>query len=207
LRSDFIQNLRAQDQKDTRQLTGRRDAEHTFARVYVFPGLAIACEILGAVNPGPNPEFMRRAIALASENVRSGNGGPFGAVIVRQGVIVGEGTNRVTEKNDPTAHAEVTAIRAACQQLDTYVLRGCEIYTSCEPCPMCLSAIYWAHLDRIWYGNTSADAARVEFDDAKLYREIALPPPQRATPSACLLHDEAWESFHLWLETPNKIRY
>lgn len=172
-----------------------------------FLGLAIACEILSRVSPGPNPEFMRRAIALASENVRSGNGGPFGAVIVRQGVIVGEGTNRVTEKNDPTAHAEVTAIRAACRQLDTYVLRGCEIYTSCEPCPMCLSAIYWAHLDRIWYGNTSADAARVDFDDAKLYREISLPAGQRATPSACLLHDEAWESFQLWLGTPNKIRY
>jgi len=154
-----------------------------------------------------NPEFMRRAIFLASENVRSGNGGPFGAVIVRDGVIVGEGTNRVTEKNDPTAHAEVTAIRAACHQLGTYVLRGCEIYTSCEPCPMCLSAIYWAHLDRIWYGNSSADAARAEFDDARLYREVALPSAQRAIPSECLLHDEAWESFQLWIESPNKILY
>ena len=154
-----------------------------------------------------NPEFMRRAIFLASENVRSGNGGPFGAVIVRDGVIVGEGTNRVTEKNDPTAHAEVTAIRAAGQQLGTYVLRGCEIYTSCEPCPMCLSAIYWAHLDRIWYGNSSADAARAEFDDARLYREVALPSAQRAIPSECLLHDEAWESFQLWIESPNKILY
>lgn len=150
---------------------------------------------------------MRRAIALASENVRSGHGGPFGAVIVRDGLIVGEGTNRVTEMNDPTAHAEVTAIRAACQHLGTYVLRGCEIYTSCEPCPMCLSAIYWAHLDRIWYGNTSADAARVEFDDAKLYREVASPAAQRAIPSASLLHEEAWESFQLWIASPNKIRY
>lgn len=155
----------------------------------------------------PSPDFMRRAIMLASENVRSGNGGPFGAVIVREGVIVGEGTNRVTEINDPTAHAEVTAIRAACRQLGTYILRGCEIYTSCEPCPMCLSAIYWAHLDHIWYGNTSADAARADFDDAKLYREVALPAPQRAVPSACLLHDEAWESFQLWIDSPNKILY
>lgn len=155
----------------------------------------------------PNPEFMRRAIALASENVRSGNGGPFGAVIVRDGIIVGEGTNRVTEQNDPTAHAEVTAIRAACAQLGTYILRGCEIYSSCEPCPMCLAAIYWAHLDRIWYGNTSADAARVDFDDAKLYRELSLPAAQRAIPGTMLLHGEAWESFKLWVATPNKIVY
>lgn len=167
----------------------------------------LLCNTEFHMSPAPNADFMRRAIALASENVGSGNGGPFGAVIVRDGVIVGEGTNRVTEQNDPTAHAEITAIRAACAQLDTYVLRGCEIYSSCEPCPMCLAAIYWAHLDRIWYGNTSADAARVDFDDAKLYRELSLPAAQRAIASGMLLPDEAWESFRLWIATPNKIVY
>lgn len=155
----------------------------------------------------PNPEFMRRAIALATENMRSGLGGPFGAVIVRDGTIIGEGANRVTEENDPTAHAEVCAIRAACRKLSAFTLRECEIYTSCEPCPMCLAAIYWAHLDRIWYGNTSADATRAAFDDAFLYREVALPAAQRAIPSAMLLHDEAWESFQLWIESPSKIPY
>lgn len=154
-----------------------------------------------------NPEFMRRAIALASENVRSGAGGPFAAVIVRAGAIVAEGVNCVTLTNDPTAHGEVTAIRAACRALNTFSLEGCEIYTSCEPCPMCLAAIYWAHLDRIWFGNTSADAARVAFDDASLYREIALPAAARAIPSAMLLHEQAWESFQLWLESPVKTPY
>ncbi|HEY6447517.1 MAG TPA: nucleoside deaminase [Acidobacteriaceae bacterium] len=150
---------------------------------------------------------MRRAIALASGNVRSGRGGPFGAVVVKNGAIVGEGVNRVTAENDPTAHAEVSAIRAACQALGVFSLQGCAIYTSCEPCPMCLAAIYWAHIHRIWFGNTSADAARAEFDDAVLYREVALPASQRSIPSATLLHDEAWESFQLWLDSPNRIPY
>ncbi|MGC2636003.1 MAG: nucleoside deaminase [Acidobacteriaceae bacterium] len=150
---------------------------------------------------------MRRAIALASENVRTGNGGPFGAVIVRNGAIVGEGVNRVTAENDATAHAEVCAIRAACRALGVFSLQGCEIYTSCEPCPMCLAAIYWAHIDRIWFGNTSADAARAAFDDAALYREVALPASQRSVSSAMLLHDEAWDSFQLWLDSPNRIPY
>jgi tRNA(Arg) A34 adenosine deaminase TadA len=154
-----------------------------------------------------NPDFMRRAIALASENVRTNSGGPFGAVIVRNGIVVGEGVNRVTAENDATAHAEVCAIRAACQALGVFSLQGCEIYTSCEPCPMCLAAIYWAHIRRIWFGNTSADAARAAFDDAVLYREVALPASQRSVPSAALLHDEAWESFHLWLDSPNRIPY
>ena len=127
--------------------------------------------------------------------------------MVRAGDIVGEGANRVTQENDPTAHAEVRAIRAACRELNTFALRGCEIYTSCEPCPMCLAAIYWARIDRIWYGNTSADAARAAFDDAFLYREVALPASQRTIPSATLLHDEAWESFQLWQESSNKILY
>jgi guanine deaminase len=158
--------------------------------------------------PGtPDPAFMRRAIALASENVRTGQGGPFGAVIVRAGVLVSEAANRVTQENDPTAHAEVCAIRAACQALTTFSLEGCEIYTSCEPCPMCLAAIYWARMDRIWYGNTSADAARAAFDDAFLYRELALPAQQRTIPSAPLLREPAWESFQLWLDTSNKIPY
>ncbi|HTV83163.1 MAG TPA: nucleoside deaminase [Acidobacteriaceae bacterium] len=159
------------------------------------------------MNPAPNPELMRRAIALATENVRTGQGGPFGAVIVRDGAVVGEAANRVTRKNDPTAHAEVGAIRAACRALATFSLKGCEIYTSCEPCPMCLAALYWAHIDRIWFANTAADAARAAFDDATLYRQIASPAPQRTIPSAMLLHDEAWESFQLWLDTPDKILY
>lgn len=150
---------------------------------------------------------MRRAIALASENVRTGSGGPFGAVIVRNGAVVGEGVNCVTSQNDPTAHAEVSAIRAACRALGVFSLQGCEVYTSCEPCPMCLAAIYWAHIDRIWFANTSADAARAEFDDALLYREVTLPAAQRSIPSATFLHDEAWESFQLWLDSPNRIHY
>jgi guanine deaminase len=159
------------------------------------------------MDTAPNPTFMRQAIALASENVRGGQGGPFGAVIVRDGLVVGEGANRVTQTNDPTAHAEVRAIRAACAARGVFSLEGCEIYTSCEPCPMCLSAIYWAHIGRIWYGNTAADAARASFDDAVLYREVALPAAERRIPAGVLLHDEAWSSFQLWLDTSDKILY
>ena len=150
---------------------------------------------------------MLRAIALATEIVRDGLGGPFGAVIIRGGAVIADGANRVTKENDPTAHAEVRAIRTACHALGTFSLRGCEIYTSCEPCPMCLAAIYWARLDRIWFGNTSADAARIAFDDASLYREIALPARDRTIPSAMLLRDEAWQSFQLWLDSPSKILF
>ncbi len=150
---------------------------------------------------------MRRAIALASENVRSGAGGPFAAVIVRDGMVIGEGANCVTRTNDPTAHGEVTAIRAACRAQGTFSLQGCEIYTSCEPCPMCLAAIYWARLDRIWFGNTSADAARIAFDDAFLYREMALPIEARSIPTSILLREQAWESFQLWLDSPIKAPY
>lgn len=159
------------------------------------------------MDPFPSPEFMRRAISLATENVRIGGGGPFGAVIVKEGVVVGEGSNRVTRENDPTAHAEVCAIRAACHTLGTFALRDCDLYTSCEPCPMCLAAIYWARIDRICFGNTSADAARIGFDDAVLYREIALPAPERAIPSAMLMREQAWESFQLWLDSPNKTPF
>lgn len=150
---------------------------------------------------------MRRAIALASDNVRQARGGPFGAVIVRDNAIVGEGANSVTLTNDATAHGEIVAIRDACRRLNTFRLEGAEIYTSCEPCPMCLAAIYWAHIDRIWYGNSSADAAKVAFDDAALYREFTLSAAERRIPSAPLLHHDAWESFQLWLESPNKIPY
>ena len=150
---------------------------------------------------------MRKAIALATENVRSGQGGPFGAVIAKDGVVIGEGANSVTRDNDPTAHAEVRAIRAACQSLATFSLEGSEIYTSCEPCPMCLAAIYWARIVRIWFGNTCADAARIAFDDAFLYRQLALPLPQRSIPATMLLRDQAWESFQLWLDIPNKTPY
>lgn len=146
-------------------------------------------------------------IALATENVRSGAGGPFAALIVRDGKVVAEGVNTVTRTNDPTAHGEVNAIRNACRALGTYVLSGCEIYTSSEPCPMCLAAIYWAHLDAIYFGNSSADAARVDFDDAHLYRELALPRAARAIPSLQLLSDEAWASFEAWQQSPNKIHY
>lgn len=150
---------------------------------------------------------MRRAIALATENVRSGAGGPFAAVIVREGKIIAQSANRVTQQNDPTAHAEVCAIRAACRRLGVFSLPGCEIYSSCEPCPMCLAAIYWARMDRIWYGNSSAEAARAKFDDAFLYREMSLPAADRAIPASMLLHDEAWESFQAWLDAPGKIPY
>jgi guanine deaminase len=155
----------------------------------------------------PNPEFMRRAIELATKNVRIAAGGPFAAVIVRDGRVVGEGVNTVTRTNDPTAHGEVNAIRTACRALATFVLKGCEIYTSCEPCPMCLAAIYWARIDAIYYGNTSADAARVNFNDAFLYREIALPHEVRTIPSERLLGEEAWESFQAWRDSTVKVEY
>lgn len=151
-------------------------------------------------------EVMRRAIALATENVANG-GGPFAAVIVQDGTVVAEGVNRVTADNDPTAHAEVSAIRAACARLETFDLSGCEIYTSCEPCPMCLGAIYWAHLDRIFYGNTKDDAAGIGFDDAFIYRELALEPRYRSKPSEMLLRDEAMHTFRQWQLNPDKVGY
>ena len=155
----------------------------------------------------PNPEFLRRAIALATENVLSGKGGPFAAVIVRDGVIVGEGANSVTATNDPSAHGEVNAIRAACKALDTFMLKGCQLYTSCEPCPMCLAASYWARLDAIYYGCSAADAARAGFDDAFLYGEMKKAGPERALPETQLLADEAWASFAAWITSPSKIEY
>lgn len=151
-------------------------------------------------------DFMRRAIALAVENVKNG-GGPFGAVIVRDGEIVATGANRVTPDNDPTAHAEVNAIRAACTKLGTFDLSGCVIYTSCEPCPMCLGAIYWAHIDKIYYGANQHDAAEVNFDDSFIYRELELPVDKRRKPVANILHDEALAPFNLWRDKEDKVAY
>ncbi len=152
-------------------------------------------------------KFMRAAAALAEQNVADGTGGPFGAVIVRDGEIVGEGTNQVTSSNDPTAHAEVVAIRQACEKLETFNLEGCVVYTSCEPCPMCLSAIYWARLDRIFYGNTKADAAAIDFDDDFLYTEIPKPIDQRAIPTSQILREETIKSFEAWAVSETKIPY
>ena len=151
-------------------------------------------------------DFMRRAIALSEESVRTG-GGPFGAVIVKDGVIVSEASNSVTIDHDPTAHAEVNAIRKATQKLGTFDLEGCEIYTSCEPCPMCLGAIYWAHLDRIYYANDRKDAARIGFDDDFIYKEIALKPQERHKQMEVLLSEEAKEAFRMWEADGDKAEY
>ena len=150
---------------------------------------------------------MRQAIALATENVVSGSGGPFGCVVVRAGEIIATGVNQVTAANDPPAHAEVTAIRAACKALSSFQLHGCTVYTSCEPCPMCLAALYWSRCDAIFYGNTAADAAAAGFDDSFLYAEVAKPVSERTIPTARLLGDEAIESFNTWRSSPNKIEY
>jgi tRNA(Arg) A34 adenosine deaminase TadA len=152
-------------------------------------------------------EFMRAAILLSREKMRENQGGPFGAVVVCEGKIVGRGWNRVTSANDPTAHAEVTAIRDACKKLKTFELKGCELYTSCEPCPMCLAAIYWARLRKIYYANTRKDAAAIAFDDAFLYREVALPVSRRKIPMMQLLRKEALEVFVEWGKKADKIPY
>ncbi|MCI6822464.1 MAG: nucleoside deaminase [Bacteroidales bacterium] len=151
-------------------------------------------------------ELMREAIRLASANVENG-GGPFGAVIARGGEIIATGVNRVTANCDPTAHAEVSAIRAAAQKLGTFNLSGCEIYSSCEPCPMCLGAIYWARLDRLFYGNTKADAARIGFDDAFIYKELALPLSERTLRAEQLLGKEALATFEAWEQKTDKTPY
>jgi guanine deaminase len=150
---------------------------------------------------------MARAIQLALENVRSGRGGPFGTVIVKNGEIVSEAANQVTATNDPTAHAEVIAIRFACQKLQTFELHGCDLYTSCEPCPMCLGAIYWARIDRIYYASLAADAAKVGFDDSFIYAEIKQPLSERKVPMIQMMRDDALAAFRAWNEQPNKIRY
>jgi guanine deaminase len=151
--------------------------------------------------------FMRRALALAREGMNGNAGGPFGAVVVRNGRIVGEGFNRVTSTNDPTAHAEVVAIREACKALGTHDLSGAEIYASCEPCPMCLAAIYWARISRIHYGNTREGAARIGFDDDHIYREFAQPRERRAIPMERMLAEEAGADFAAWMKKEDKVKY
>ncbi len=151
-------------------------------------------------------EFMREAIALSCKNVDNG-GGPFGAVIVKNGKIIARGVNKVTINNDPTAHAEVTAIREAAKELNTFDLSGCEIYTSCEPCPMCLAAIYWAHIDRIYFGNSKTDARNIHFDDAFIYEEIMLPLDERKLPSTQILREEALDAFKKWTAKEDKMEY
>ena len=151
-------------------------------------------------------KFMRQAIELAVENVANG-GGPFGAVIVRGDEVIATGVNRVTSSCDPTAHAEVSAIRRACSELQTFDLTGCEIYTSCEPCPMCLGAIYWAHLDKIYYGCTKDDAADAGFDDSFIYKELALDDASRSKQIEALLSEEARATFEAWNAKSDKVEY
>ena len=151
--------------------------------------------------------FMHAAIGLSNDGLNAGRGGPFGCVVVRRGEIVGRGNNRVTSTNDPTAHAEVTAIRDACASLKTFQLTDCELYTSCEPCPMCLSAIYWARIPTVYYGNTRQDAAAIGFDDDFIYQQVPLPPEQRTIRMEPLLREEALGTFRQWAALENKVRY
>lgn len=153
-----------------------------------------------------NNKFMERAIELASQSVDNG-GGPFGAVVVKDGAIVAEGSNCVTLHNDPTAHAEVSAIRTACSKLNTFDLSGCEVYTSCEPCPMCLASMYWARVDRYYYGCTQYDAKQIGFDDSFIYEEISLKKEERKLKSAQLLHKEALTAFQKWDAKEDKTEY
>ena len=153
-----------------------------------------------------SPDFMKRAIALALENIRSG-GGPFAAVIVKEGRVIAEGANRVTSSNDPTAHAEVVAIRQACRALGDFQLTGCDLYTTSEPCPMCLGAIYWARPARIFFAATAADAAAAGFDDAFIYDELKIAPAGRRIPTAQLLRDDSLAIFSAWKQQENKTSY
>ena len=152
-------------------------------------------------------KFMREAIRLSIENVQSGNGGPFGTIIVKNGNIIASGVNKVTQSSDPTAHAEIVAIRSACETLGTFQLVGCEIYCSCEPCPMCLGAIYWARPDRIYFANTKEDAADINFDDNFIYNELDVSISQRKLPTTQLLRDEAQMAFTRWRESTAKTEY
>jgi guanine deaminase len=154
-----------------------------------------------------NPEFMREAIRLSRAKMQGNHGGPFGAIVVRSGRIVGRGWNQVTSANDPTAHAEVVAVRAACKKLKRFHLDDCELYTSCEPCPMCLGALYWARIQRVYYANTRKDAAQIQFDDALIYREIKLPLSRRRIPMRQLLRNEAQQVFKLWAAKSDKVNY
>lgn len=154
-----------------------------------------------------NLKFMLRAIQLSKESVEHGNGGPFGCVIVKNGEIIGEGSNKVTSTNDPTAHAEIVAIRNACNKLNSFQLEGCEIYTSCEPCPMCLGAIYWARPKKIYFANTKKDAAKINFDDSFIYDELNTDFHNRKIPMIALGREEALKVFELWQNKSDKIEY
>ncbi len=152
-------------------------------------------------------KFMRSAIGLSLSGMRNNKGGPFGAVVVQNGKIIARGNNHVTSTNDPTAHAEVVAIRKACKKLKSFQLTGCELYTSCEPCPMCFGAMYWARVDRVYYANTQADAATIGFDDAFIYEELARPIEQRKLPFISLMRDKANQVFQEWANKADKIKY
>lgn len=154
-----------------------------------------------------NELFLREAIHLSIDKMQAGEGGPFGAVIVKDGEIIGRGWNRVTSLNDPTAHAEVSAIRFACEQLGTFSLEGCDIYCSCEPCPMCYAAIYWARLDRIYFAASGQDAAAIQFDDHNLYVDLCKPQAERTIPMEQALREEACEAFRLWEAKSDRIHY
>ncbi|ACK73423.1 CMP/dCMP deaminase zinc-binding [Gloeothece citriformis PCC 7424] len=154
-----------------------------------------------------NDQFMAEAIALSFEGMRLGEGGPFGAVIVKEGKIIAKGYNQVISSNDPTAHAEVVAIRHACQVLQNFDLKGCELYTSCEPCPMCLGAIYWARLDKIYYGNSKIDAAKIGFDDNFIYQELERSIDKRQLPMMQIMSEEAFKAFQEWADKQDKIPY
>ena len=154
-----------------------------------------------------NSSFMLEAIRLSVANVEDGKGGPFGAIVVKDGVIIARGTNEVTSGNDPTAHAEVVAIRKACQALNSFQLDGCEIYTSCEPCPMCLGAIYWARPAKLYYANSKEDAAKIQFDDQFIYEEIAKPVGERKLFTQQIMREEALEAFKKWSESTLKKEY
>ncbi|SHI84687.1 tRNA(Arg) A34 adenosine deaminase TadA [Hymenobacter daecheongensis DSM 21074] len=155
----------------------------------------------------PRDEFMREAIRLSIEKMQAGHGGPFGAVVVKNGRVIARGFNQVTSTNDPTCHAEVDAIRKACQALGTFQLDDCDLYTSCEPCPMCLGAIYWARPRRVFYGNTKQDAAAIGFDDQFIYEELDKPLPDRQIPMQQLLRDEALAGFEAWTTKEGKTEY
>jgi tRNA(Arg) A34 adenosine deaminase TadA len=160
-----------------------------------------------STNSVPHERFMREAIRLSKAGMRRGQGGPFGAVVVKGSRIIGRGWNQVTSANDPTAHAEVIAIREACARLKSFQLDGCDLYASCEPCPMCLSATYWARIRKLYFGNTRKDAAKIAFDDAFLYRQVALPQRRRSLPMKQLLRNESLAAFIEWEKKADKIAY
>lgn len=152
-------------------------------------------------------KYMELAIAMAADNLKNSNGGPFGAIVVKDGEIVGRGVNRVTTTNDPTAHAEVVAIRDAAKNLQTFNLEGCEIYSSCEPCPMCLGAIYWARINMLYFAGTKDDAAKAEFDDSVIYKEFCLPKEKRFIPSSQMMREDAIKVFEEWIRSEDKTPY